>query len=107
MFDALIAVQPSSLAPPQFDRLVEAVKSGVPTAIFEDPFPYARQDIPGTGAPKQAPGSMFGGGGPTPKGDIRDLWEALELQAPGKAGLQGYYSPDLFGNSTIPTPTWK
>jgi ABC-2 type transport system permease protein len=104
MFDALIAVQPSSLAPPQFDRFVQAVKSGIPAAVFEDPFPYARQDIPGTGAPKQAPGSMFGGGGPMPKGDIRDLWEALELQAPGKAGLQGYYSPDLIWQQYNPYP---
>ena len=76
------------LLPDQFERLVDAVKSGVPTAIFEDPFPFARQDIPGTGAPKQAPSmGMFGGGGsPQPKGDIRNLWDVLELQAPGKPG---------------------
>ena len=38
VYDALIAVQPSSLGPPQFEQLVDAVKAGVPVAIFEDPF---------------------------------------------------------------------
>ena len=33
MFDALLAVQPSSLSPPQFERFVQADQSGVPTVI--------------------------------------------------------------------------
>ncbi len=105
MYDALVAVQPSSLAPDQFERLVGAVKSGVPTAIFEDPFPFARQDMPGTGYPKQSPMGMFGGGGqPQPKGDIRNLWDVLELQSPGKPGMQGYYNPDVVWQQYNPYP---
>jgi ABC-2 type transport system permease protein len=61
-YDALLAVQPSSLSPPQFDRLIDAVQSGVPVAIFEDPQPVGAGYIPGTGEPKQSPGGMFGGG---------------------------------------------
>ncbi len=60
-FHAIVAVQPSSFAPEQFTRFVDAVKAGVPTAIFEDPLPFAQNFIPGTGDPKQAPGGMFGG----------------------------------------------
>ena len=104
MYDALIAVQPSSLAPPQFDRLVEAVKAGVPTAIFEDPAPVGNNYITPTGDPKQAPGGMFGGGGPSPKGDIRQLWDALGINCPGRAGMQGMYSPDLVWQQYNPYP---
>lgn len=105
-FDALIAVQPSSLAPEQFTRLVDAIRSGVPTAIFEDPLPFAQSYIPGTGEPKQAPGGMFGGGGPAPKGDIRQLWELLELDIPGKPSMTmpGMFSPSLVWQEYNPYP---
>ena len=105
LYDALVASQPSSLAPPQFDRLLEAIKAGVPVAIFEDPLPFARRDIPGTGSPKQAQGGMFGGGGgPQPKGDVRQLWDILELEAPGNPGMQGYYEPALVWQDFNPYP---
>ncbi len=55
-YDVLLAVQPSSLSPPQMDNFIAAVKSGQPTAIFEDPFPWMAPDVPGTKAPKQPPG---------------------------------------------------
>jgi len=105
-FDALIAVQPSSLAPEQFTRLVDAIRSGVPTAIFEDPLPFAQGFIPGTGDPKQSPGGMFGGGGPAPKGDIRQLWDALDLDVPGKPSMTapGLFSPSLVWQDYNPYP---
>jgi ABC-2 type transport system permease protein len=105
-FDALIAVQPSSLAPDQFSRLVDAIRSGVPTAIFEDPLPFAQSYIPGTGEPKQSPGGMFGGGGPAPKGDIRQLWELLELEIPGKPSMTmpGMFDPSLVWQEYNPYP---
>ncbi|TWU40304.1 ABC-type uncharacterized transport system [Novipirellula aureliae] len=104
MYDALLAVQPSSLAPDQFGRLVDAVKAGVPVAIFEDPIPFVNAYVTPTGQPKQSPGSMFGGGGPQPKGDIRELWEALEIESPGRAAMQGMYSPDLVWQQYNPYP---
>ena len=105
IYDALVAVQPSSMAPEQFQRLVDAVKLGVPTAIFEDPLPYARQDIPGTGQPKMAGGGgMFGGGGgPQPKGDIRELWDVLDITSPGKPGMQ-YYNSNIVWQDFNPYP---
>lgn len=99
-FDALVAVQPSSLAPEQFSRLVDAVRAGVPTAIFEDPVPFGQSYIPGTGAPKQSPGGMFGGGGPSPKGDIRQLWEVLGLDG-GKMSQPSMMAPDLVSPSLV------
>ncbi|MEO1526456.1 MAG: Gldg family protein [Planctomycetota bacterium] len=105
IYDALVVVQPSSLAPEQFQRLLDAIKLGIPTAVFEDPLPYARQDIPGTGQPKMAGGGgMFGGGGgPQPKGDIRELWDVLDIKSPGKAGMQ-YYDANIVWQDFNPYP---
>lgn len=106
MYDALIAVQPSSLDPQAFDRLVSAIKAGIPTAIFEDPQPVGASYITATGSPKQAPGGFMGmgGGGPQPKGDIRRLWSELELEIPGQAAMQGMFSPELVWQEHNPYP---
>ncbi|MGB7325798.1 MAG: ABC transporter permease, partial [Rubripirellula sp.] len=105
IYAALLCVQPSSLAPPQFERLLEAVRAGVPVAVFEDPAPVGAGYITPTGQPKQAPGGMFGGGGQTPKADIRQLWDLLELEVPGRAGMQGMYAPDIVWQQHNPYPT--
>jgi ABC-2 type transport system permease protein len=83
-YDALLAAQPSSLTPPQLENLVDAVKKGLPTAVFEDPILYTMGGVPGTSQPKQAPGGMFGGGQPEPKGDIQQLWRALGIRMLGQ-----------------------
>ena len=95
-YDVLLAVQPSSLSPEQFTNFVDAVKAGQPTAIFEDPMPIFMRMVPGTGEPKQAPGGgMFGGGGPQPKGDIKQLWKVLGIDSPGEPGMMEGFSPDI------------
>ena len=106
-YDAMIAVQPSSLAPAQFERLLEAIEAGIPVAIFEDPAPVGTGYITPTGAPKQSPGGMFGGGGPTPKGDIQKLWNLLEINVPGKAGPNNMYNSDLVWQSHMPYEVLK
>lgn len=67
--DVLIAVMPSSLTEPQLPHLVDYVKSGKPTLIFDDPIPA--WSINGMGSPTAAPlvpkpspggGGMFGMG---------------------------------------------
>ena len=57
-YDALLAVQPSSLAPAQWDNFMAAIRSGQPTAVFEDPFPVFAPSVPATLAPRRAPGGM-------------------------------------------------
>ena len=88
--DAMMVVQPSSLAQPAMDNLVAAVKSGIPTAIFEDPVPYFR-DAPGTGQPKPPRGGGMMGMGqpPEPKGDIQGLWDAIGVEMLGNPGMPG------------------
>lgn len=93
--DVLLAVQPSSLGPQQLSNLVDAVKKGVPTAIFEDPATYFMQFVPGTMEPKRPPGGMFGGQQPQPKGDIHLLWKAIGVTALGadSSGAMSSFGP--------------
>jgi ABC-2 type transport system permease protein len=79
-YDVLLAVQPSSLTPENMDNFLAAVRSGQPTAVFEDPFPLFAGNVPGTTAPKRPPGgpqAMMMGQRPEPKGDITPLWSIL------------------------------
>jgi ABC-2 type transport system permease protein len=81
-YDVLLAVQPSSLGPEQMDNFVDAVRSGIPTAIFEDPLPLFAGNVPGTTAPRRPPGGMnpmMGRQPPPEKGDRMALWRLLEV----------------------------
>lgn len=105
LVDALFIVQPSSLGPAELGNVVAAVQSGIPSAIFEDPLPFGFEpQFPGTGEPKQAPGGMFGGGGPQPKGDIQQLWKVLGLQVPGKPAATGGTDPFVVWQPYNPYP---
>lgn len=100
-FDVLLAVQPSSLGPIEMDNFVAAVKSGQPTAIFEDPFPVPNfwgQEVVGTTQPNPPQGggmmAMFGGGGPPkPKGDMNQLWNLIGVYMPGDEIVWQMYNP--------------
>lgn len=102
-FDVLLAVQPSSLSPEEMKNFLAAVEAGLPTAIFEDPM-VALEAVPGTGDPKLPAGGMMGGGGPQPKGEIRDLWKLLDIEVPGKPGAMGGLAPDICWQQYNPYP---
>ncbi len=95
-YDVLLAVQPSSLGPEQMDHFLAAVRTGQPTAIFEDPFPFY-SNAPATSAPRQPPGGMnpmmMGGQRNLPKGDIRALWNLLGVDFRGDQIVYQNYSP--------------
>jgi ABC-type transport system involved in multi-copper enzyme maturation permease subunit/ABC-type uncharacterized transport system involved in gliding motility auxiliary subunit len=79
-YDALLVVQPSTLDNSKLDELIAAIKSGIPTAIFEDPLPLIQGGITGTYEPRR--NNQQGGPGqppPTPpeKGDLNKLWNLL------------------------------
>ncbi len=94
--DVMVVVQPSSLSPEEFDHVLEAIRQGQPTAVFEDPRPEFMGMVPATGEPLQSPGGMFGGGqGPQPKGNMREMWDLLGLEVPGQTGMMGLFEPDL------------
>lgn len=93
--DVLFAPQPSSLTPEQMKNFVAAVKNGMPTAIFEDPFPYIHSDVPGTSQPRRSPQmNPFGGSPPpAPKGNIAELWSLLGVDFMGQDVIWQKYNP--------------
>jgi ABC-2 type transport system permease protein len=96
-YDVLVAFQPSMLGPEQMDHLVDAVRSGIPIAVLEDPHPhFYPQEIAGTLEPRQQPGmmGMFGGGGPIPKGDINQLWRLLGVDVDSEDVVWQQYAPE-------------
>jgi ABC-2 type transport system permease protein len=100
-YDVLLAVQPSSLTEPQMLNLIEAVKRGQPTAIFEDPFPYLDPNVPGTAQPRRPPGNnpFMQRQMPEPKGDVTPLWDLLQVNFPGTEIVWDTYNPfPRFGN---------
>lgn len=97
-YDVLLAVQPSSLGPQEMDNFVAAVRSGQPTAIFEDPFPAYAPGVPPTTAPRQAPGGMnpmmmMQRQPPPPKGDVRKLWNLLGVDFTDDQVVWQSYNP--------------
>ncbi|NLS96556.1 MAG: ABC transporter [Planctomycetaceae bacterium] len=95
-YDVLLAVQPSSLTPETMENFLAVVRSGQPTAIFEDPFPLFAGNVPGTTAPKRPPGgpqAMMMGQRPEPKGDITPLWSLLGVDFGGDNVVWQNYNP--------------
>lgn len=94
-YDAMLAVQPSSLTPQQLDNLIAAINSGQPTAVFEDPFPYLDSSVPATSQPRQPPrrNPFMQQPPPQPKGDINKLWTALGVRFKDREVIWQDYNP--------------
>ncbi len=74
-YDVLLAVQPSKMVPIEMENLIDAIQSGQPTAIFEDPLPNREivQHVPGTFFPRAITRLS------ADSADIQKLWDALDL----------------------------
>src|SRR6185369_16832257 len=106
-YDVLLAVQPSSLGPPQLNNFVDVVRKGQACVIFEDPYPVVMPAV-GTTQEKPPQGGMFGmGGGPQPKGDIRALWNALGIQPTGDAGEMRPMKAEVVWQDYNPYPKFE
>src|SRR3954468_3144026 len=108
-YDVMLAVQPSGLSPEAMTNFVAAVRSGQPTAVFEDPFPWPPGgEVVGTAQQKRPGGGgmagMFGGGQPpAPKGDITQLWKLLGVDMSGDEIVWQDYNPEKkMGNVLLP-----
>jgi len=110
-YDAILAVQPSSLGPQPMNNFIEAIKSGVPTAIFEDPFPAFTPSVTATSQPlpppMQNPMMMMGQRPQSPpKGDISALWRLLGVDFVADKIIWKDYNPypkisDLLGGEFV------
>ncbi len=88
-FDVLLAIMPSSLTDMQMQNLLEYIRAGKPTLVFDDPCPINFQSQAGLSMapklPKPSPGGggMFGGGQqPEQKadnGEARSLMDLLDV----------------------------
>lgn len=87
-YDVLVAVMPSSLSPAQLPNLVDYVRKGRPTLVFDDPLPvYDGVGSQAPRLPKPRPGGMGGMMGgfnqqPEPKaedGKLTSLMKVLEI----------------------------
>jgi len=93
-YDVLLAVQPSSLSPPAMKNFIDAIKAGIPTAVFDDPAPTLMGQATAIGQEKRSPTQMQARRPPEQKGDIRQLWDLLHIRMPGKQlPTDRYYQP--------------
>ena len=114
-YDVLIVVQPSKMSPQELQNLIDAIKAGQPTIIFEDPFPRnpsiaQTQDkparIPFTVQPRDA---NFPRGGTTESCKITDLWVSAGPGHVPVSPMKETFSPTSCGRSITPTsamPRW-
>ena len=74
-YDTLIVTQPSQTTPAELKNILDAIQSGQPTAIFEDPYPNPQNFsyVRGTFQPR-----LFARGG-AEQADLKLLLDALEL----------------------------
>jgi ABC-2 type transport system permease protein len=94
-YDALLAVQPSSMTAEAINNFVAAVKAGQPTAIFEDPMPFLDASVAATSQPRQPPrrNPFMQQQPPPPKGDIKPLWDALGVRFMDREVIWQDYNP--------------
>ena len=104
-FDVLMVVQPSSLTPPQLEHLIDAIRAGQPTAIFEDPVPSFISGAPGTGQPSPPQISAMGTATQgDPKCDITRLWSMLGITMIGEPGYGGPFDASVIFQRYNPYP---
>ncbi len=77
VYDALLVVQPSTLDAKGVDNLIAAIREGVPTAIFEDPFPAALPVMTPPGQPNH----------------LDKLWKMLGIEFTSDEMLWSAYNP--------------
>lgn len=101
-YAALLVIQPSGMDPNGLQNLIDAVRAGIPTAIFEDPAPTGMgQAVVATGE-RRVP--LLPQMGIPPKADIRELWDALGISAPGSLQGPAGFQPHVVWQNFNPYP---
>jgi ABC-2 type transport system permease protein len=92
-FDVLLAIQPSAMGPQEMENFLAAIRSGQPTVIFEDPFPFFAPEVPGTTQrrhPSDPSMAMFMQQN-LQKGKIGPLWRLLGVNFSGDDGRDVFH----------------
>lgn len=93
--DALVVAQPSTLTQAQLQHLIDYIRNGGPTLIFEDPLPQVNQGI-ATMAPRGAGRNPFVDAPQAeqaPKADMKPLWDVLGAIVPRDRIVWDGYQP--------------
>lgn len=93
--DALLVLQPSSLGPKAMEDFIAELRSGLPTAIFEDPFVWFAASVPSTEQPRRPRSPIEEPlfiDGPA-KGNINRLWPLLGIEFSGHSVVCQKYCP--------------
>lgn len=92
--DVLIAAQPSTLSPDEMKPLIEAIRSGKPTAIFEDPLPLVNPNI-ATSESRDAGRNPFDRRPPDtrPKAEMSVLWSMLGVELRPDVVVRDRFNP--------------
>ena len=80
--DVLVVPMASSLTQTQMDNLIDYIEAGKPTLIFDDPMPFINPQLAALEqkpSPQRNP-MMGGQPPPTPKGNLRDLTDLLNIE---------------------------
>ena len=92
--DALLVPQASLIADEHVQHLHDAIWSGLPTMILEDPLPIFHNPTLGTAQPRPPEqGPMGQQQPPQPKADLSPIWQALGVELPGDRIMYSNYSP--------------
>lgn len=110
-YDVLLVVQPSKMAPVQMSNLQDAIETGQPVAIFEDPLPFGAVQWPPGSLQDQkpeeysrvAPSSMPRMNGQI-SADLENLYTYLGIQRVGRNQAGGGMTPGIVWqkNQTYP-----
>jgi ABC-2 type transport system permease protein len=101
-YAALLVIQPSAMHPIGLQNLIDAIRAGIPTAIFEDPAPIEMGGAVAATGERRIP--AIPQRGIPPKGDIRDLWDALGVSSPGSLQGPGGFQPHIVWQNFNPYP---
>jgi ABC-2 type transport system permease protein len=99
-YDALLVVQPSLLSQEDVGRLVDLISSGVPTAVFEDPFPAFFPGIPGSAPSASSSRGVFAP--PAAKADLTPLWDMLGVDFSAQQLVWQGFRPDPIWTEVSP-----
>jgi len=98
-YDALIVVQPSKMAPVELQNLMEAVRLGQPTLVFEDALPNTEEfpTISGTFFPRRVPRI------PVEPADFQKFLDLMGLDI-DRVKREGIWCPMLLAQSPAANP---
>lgn len=93
-YDVLVVPQPSMLSAQGMSNLISALKAGQPTAIFEDPLCVTQMAMSTSQARNQSQLT----------GDIKQLWELLQIEVFGQIDRRTNFQPDIVWQAYNPYP---